>query len=125
MKTTSKTIVIFYIGRGGRSNNQGHLFYVGTLGTGYADVSTGALTDNLFLSDDGLNYTENNGHEVESVEAVESGIFSLNLDGQYDTTYTGYLDDINQQEAEAIINAEKSGAYVHDEVISFAKKLLV
>jgi hypothetical protein len=88
-------IVAFHIGRGGRFFNPGHLSFCGVKNIDYF------IDNHLFLNED--RYLDSNGKFIISVKDVESGIGTLNFDGEYDTTYTKLLSDITDREKEAII----------------------
>lgn len=105
----SETIVAFHIGRGGRFNNPGHLSFVG-------EHKIGDFTDNLWSptiidenAEDGYidderpeaEWTCESGDSVGLTNAmVASGIGRIEYDGEYDTTYTMYLKDVEQDSRE-------------------------
>jgi hypothetical protein len=110
---SNNTILEFHIGRGGRFNNQGFLYFVGE-SKGIAHTS--AYGNDVFppCNDEGETIDEGeclncNGNEVGlTMEEANSGIGRIDLDGDYDTTYTTYLEDISEKEIQAIIDAERS-----------------
>lgn len=52
---------------------------------------------------------------------VWKGIGTINIDNQYDTTYTTYLKDIVESEAQAILDYR---GYVDADIVTYAKELL-
>ena len=88
-------IVAFQIGRGGRFYNSGHLSYVGELTINY-------FTNDLFLNESQTMYTDTNGNELLPVE--NNGIGCIDIDGQYNTTYTTTVGQMTDEEVSAIIN---------------------
>jgi hypothetical protein len=51
-------------------------------------------------------YFDANGNALVSVQEVESGIFSINHDNEYDTNYSCYLENCDERELELIIKAD-------------------
>jgi len=49
-------------------------------------------------------YFNGSGNALVSVEEVESGIFCINHDGDYDTDYSCYLDDCDEHELQLIVD---------------------
>lgn len=101
-----ETIIAFHIGRGGKYNNQGFLTCEG-------EHKIGDFTDGLFspTDEDGDEidgeYTDDCGNGVGlTTEDVRSGIGTINIDGEYDTTYTTTMGEIdpNGKEAYAMVN---------------------
>lgn len=88
-------IVAFHIGRGGRFNNSGHLSYIG-------ENTINSFTNDLFLNESQTMYTDTNGNELLSVE--NNGIGCIDIDGQYNTTYTTTVGQMTDEEVSAIIN---------------------
>jgi hypothetical protein len=89
-------IVAFQIGRGGRFNNSGHLSYIGE-----NDINN--FTNDLFLSEDESEYLDLNGEKV-GLLVENNGIGCIDIDGEYDTTYTCKVSDLNDNEIQAIVN---------------------
>lgn len=108
MKTiyfNENTILAFHIGRGGHFNNPGHVELIG-------EKKIGEFVGNLFSpviddADDPDGYREDERPEAEwtmengsscglTNAMVESGIGRIEEDGEYDTTYTMYLKDIEE-----------------------------
>ena len=159
MKTSENTIVAFHIGRGGRFNNAGHLFFIG-------EKKIGEFTGELFSEFENLSEFENRfgfdgtgdpdqkcildlvterdfdeleekfgiteemlGDEVYhngggnptglTKSNVESGIGRINIDNEYDTTYTKFLVDCTEEEIELIKNSENFNT---DELISMLEE---
>lgn len=54
-------------------------------------------------------------------DECDSGIGKINIDNGYDTTYTVYLEDINEDEATAIISAS---GYVSYNVLQVAREVV-
>lgn len=137
------TIVAFYIGRGGRFNNAGHLTYLG-------EKEIGKFTDDLYLrfeneknfknrfgfdstrgdtqrcildlindrdfdelkekfgiTEEMLGeeiYTDSNENPVGLTQKeVEEGIGRINIDNDYNTTYTCFLKDCSEKECKLIL----------------------
>ena len=88
-------IVAFHIGRGGRFYNSGHLSYIG-------ENTINSFTNDLFLNESQTMYTDTNGNELLSVE--NNGIGCIDIDGQYNTTYTTTVGQMTDEEVSAIIN---------------------
>jgi hypothetical protein len=89
-------IVAFQIGRGGRFNNSGHLSYIGE-----NDINN--FTNDLFLSEDESEYLDLNGEKV-GLLVENNGIGCIDIDGQYNTTYTTTVGQMTDEEVSAIIN---------------------
>ena len=104
------TIIAFKIGRGGRFNNQGHLSCLGeTRGIGYLPVFDElyphrCVDDEYDLVSPRGEYTDGNGNGVGLFNAdVECGIGRIDIDGEYESYYTKYADDLDEVEL-ALIN---------------------
>jgi uncharacterized protein involved in tolerance to divalent cations len=66
-----------------------------------------------------LVYTDGAGNEVGlSVKEAETGIGRINIDNEYNTTYTCYVDDCDENEIECIA---RSNDYKSDELIEYLK----
>lgn len=107
---TEETIIAFHIGRGGKYNNAGFVTCEG-------EKKIGDYTDGLYAptNDDGEEidgeYTDDCGCGVGlTTEEVKSGIGTICIDGEYDTTYTLQLSDIDpySKEAYAMVNYSDS-----------------
>ena len=88
-------IVAFHIGRGGRFYNSGHLSYIG-------ENTINSFTNDLFLNESQTMYTDTNGNELLPVE--NNGIGCIDIDGEYNTTYTTTVGQMTDEEVSAIIN---------------------
>lgn len=96
---TADTVIAFHIGCGSRSHNPGYRTVSG-------EFQIGSFTESLFLQDDGT-YTDCAGNSVGlTSEDVSSGIGRIELDGDYDTTYTLRLGDADMKgkEGDAVRN---------------------
>lgn len=125
-KTTfnESTMVAFHIGRGGRFYNGGHLTF---LGEGkIADFTEDCCAPSTILVDEDGNeelivdmetpdamWTDENGNGVGLTnEEYKDGIGRIDMDGEYDTTYTTYLKDVEEgsDEWDAIFASNHSDA---------------
>lgn len=96
-------ILAFHVGRGGRFHNQGHLSFIG-------ENTIDKFTENLFLRNRdekgrfiSPEYFTEAGNKVGLTEKeCESGIGRINIDNSYDTTYTTSIDNLSENEIEAI-----------------------
>ena len=95
LEENKELIVAFHIGRGGRFYNSGHLSYIG-------ENTINSFTNDLFLNESQTMYTDTNGNELLSVE--NNGIGCIDIDGQYNTTYTTTVGQMTDEEVSAIIN---------------------
>jgi hypothetical protein len=115
MNTTNysgETIIMFHIGRGGRFYNSGSLSFAGT------KKITDCEEYNLIYPPKYKNGTYNlrtlsaewtdcNGNTIGLTnEMVKSGVGRIELDGDYDTTYTTRLRDLQENEIKAIREAK-------------------
>lgn len=67
-------------------------------------------------------YTDCNGNPVGLTHSEEqTGVGCINMDNAYDTTYTCFLKDIDESEAQAILNYD---GYVDSSITDYAKELL-
>lgn len=96
-------IVAFHIGKGGRFYNSGHLSYIGE-----NDINN--FTNDLFLSEDESEYLDLNGEKV-GLLVDNDGIGRIDIDGQYDTTYTTTVGQMTDEEVSAVINRVGGGYY--------------
>lgn len=104
---TGCEIMMFHIGRGGTFNSQGHLSFKGSerIDECY-DWSEQFIHDTdesgKLLPEEEWILLDSNGNEImDSKElriALNTGIGTLNIDGDYDTTYTTYLKDVSEEE---------------------------
>lgn len=97
-------VAVFHVGKGGRFNNGGHTTFLGMMD--YNDIYHTVFNPekDLYEQEDGT-YLDHNGNEV--CEGIgEDGIFYLNEDGIYDTTYSKHFDDLQDVEIEIIRDTE-------------------
>lgn len=95
---SESTIVKFHRGRGGRFYNGGHVTFVGC-----ERIDEGSAFDELFLSEDETQWLDSQGKEVGlSVEESETGIGTIDQDGEYDTTTTMHITDCDHSSLAAI-----------------------
>ncbi len=84
----------------------------------FSDRDTDTLLESYGISEKQLGeyiYKDSNGEDVGLTEEdVEKGIGRIDIDGDYDTTYTTYLKDLNRSEVAAI---KRCGDYVADKAI--------
>ena len=98
-----ETIIKFKISRGGRFNNAGYLTFSDT-----SRINEGYTFDDLFLNEETGEYLNDSGNEVGlTQEEAETGIGRIDQDGEYDTTYTLLLSEINSKELSAIKEANE------------------
>lgn len=98
------SIIKFHVGRGGRHNNEGHINYVGE-----ERINEGFAFDELMYNEKEDYYMDSAGnplHDDLTQEDIESGVGTINIDHQYDTTYTKYPIDLSFKERLAIVNAD-------------------
>jgi hypothetical protein len=93
-----KEILAFHIGRGGRFHNPGHLTFIGF-------KAIDRFTDDLFMNEDETEYIDSNGNEV-GLSVDNDGTGRIDIDRDYDTTYCKYLDDLDENEMDAIMRDE-------------------
>lgn len=116
MKTTinysENTILCFHIGRGGRFHNPGHLTFEGTKKITETSDFSNLYPPKFKNGKDDLKtlkaeWLDEIGNSVELTnEMIKSGVGRINIDNEYDTTYTTYLSDLNEIQIEAIIEAK-------------------
>lgn len=106
----SDLIIAFHIGRGGRFNNQGHLSYVGE-----HKITESMFIEHLFTNTEETQYTDSNGKEV-GLPVDNDGTGTIDIDGDYDTSYAIRVSEIGDNELQAIIKTDGYNG-------SFAKKL--
>lgn len=101
-----KTILEFHIGRGGRFYNPVHLSFVGvTKGISYSYAFDKLYPPRHKNGNEDLRtldkeWTLSNGRESGlSNRDIKTGIGRINIDGDYNTTYTTYADDLSDEEA--------------------------
>ena len=107
-----KTILCFHIGRGGRFYNSGHLTFEGT-----KKITETSAFEHLFPpryknGNDNLRslkaeWRDGNGNPTELTnEVIKTGVGRINIDNDFDTTYTTYLKDLSENEIEAILKVD-------------------
>ena len=97
----SGIIVAFHTGRGGRYHNAGHVTYIG-------EKNIGEFLNDLFFNEETQEYYGGNGELVGLTQAeVESGVGSINIDHQYDTTTTCHIEDCSEREIEMICQSNE------------------
>jgi hypothetical protein len=103
----------FFIGRGGRFNNQGHLACIGQVGPE-------RYTEELFERD-GVFYDEV-GHDTGcTLEDIESGLWKIDLDGDYYTVYTQDITNLSDKEKWAFLeDVQRKSHYVDFDLIGRA-----
>ena len=123
MKTNSieKRVAMFNIGRGGRFNNGGNLTFEGfkrinechdwSQNTFEINRDSKSKFCKKFLVDGSGNQLMN---ATEYMTALETGIGCLDFDGEYDTTYTTYTDELSNDELCAM---SKNREYGVDEIL--------
>ncbi len=93
-----KSIVKFHIGRGGRFYNGGHLSFLGFEGLNEHDIQ------NCFLNMETKEFEDGQGNSVGLTEGeYESGIGTVDHDGEYNSTYAKYLGDCTEKEIFLIV----------------------
>jgi hypothetical protein len=101
---SSKIIVAFHVGRGGRFYNPGNLTFIG-------EQKISHFTSDLFLNEDETEYVDGAGNYVGlTVEEEKTGIGRINIDNEYDTTYTRSLFDCSFKEIMAIKESKEWNA---------------
>jgi len=99
------TIVAFHIGRGGRFNNAGHLTFRGVY-TLAEVMNLREESHGTFYNDKDItspHYTDHNGNYLISKADLDSGVGKLEWDTHYDTDYTIYARDLNDEEAHLVL----------------------
>ena len=110
-KINMKTILEFHVGRGGRFNNAGFLKCNGVVksisdtenfkNNCYPPKYKNGNDDLKTLKAEWLNC---NGNSVGLTnEDVKNGLGKIDLDGNYDTTYTTYMDNLTDEELSALV----------------------
>jgi hypothetical protein len=110
MKTVENTIVAFHIGRGGRFYNPGFQKFLG-------EGEIKKFTDDLF-EDNGQYYNGVGDPVGLTEEEYQSGIGTIDIDGKFDTTYTCFLSNCNEEELNLIANSD----YWNDDIVDYAKE---
>jgi hypothetical protein len=93
-------VAVFHVGKGGKFNNGGHTTFLGIMNYNEIYHTIFNTEKDLYEQEDGT-YLDHNGKEV--CEGIgEDGIFYLNEDGIYDTTYSKHIKDLQDVEIEII-----------------------
>lgn len=99
---TSTTIVKFHVGRGGRFFNAGHKTFLGI-----SRIDEGADYNSLFPNEETGDFLDCNGNSVGlTIEEAATGIGTIDLDGNYDSTYTKYITDISEEELDILLSED-------------------
>lgn len=86
------------------------------------DDDSVSFFEKIGLSLGELIYIDCNGNSVGLTQAEEeTGIGRINIDHDYNTTYTCLLKDIDEKEAQAVLRCKE---YINSEIIDYAKELL-
>ena len=115
--------VSFHIGRGGRFNNAGHLTFTGEenfqqLLERCADQLV-LINDNEegFLPDDEWTLIDTGDNVIlKGRDKIEAMTGCLDFDGEYDTDYVETVDNLGENEIEAIWKAYNYGEYMSKEL---------
>jgi hypothetical protein len=115
------TIFKFKVGRGGRFYNPGHLSFEGvTKGISYTSEFNDLFPPmkNEEEEDDSpeAEWSDGSGNSVELTNAmVECGIGRINMDNDYDTVYTIFAKDCDDDEAALVFKEAQlfNGKYYH------------
>ena len=113
-------VAMFHIGRGGRFYNGGHLTFVGFKKIDECEDWNGAFEQNRDKNSRFCKtyLTDGNGNVLMDADeykvAIETGIGCLGLDGEYDTTYTTYTDELTDNQLRAM---DKNRMYGVDEIL--------
>ena len=118
MNTSSnKTIVYFHIGRGGRFNNQGHKSFNGekNILQVLSDCDNSGQLNFIHERDEkgrfcSPYYADCNGGFLISVKDANTGVGSLDWDGDYDSDYCQYLSECNENELNLILESNEWNA---------------
>jgi hypothetical protein len=93
----------FHIGRGGRFHNQGHLTCLGQVGPE-------RFMEKLF--ERGGTFFDEVGHDTGcTLEDIESGLWRIDIDGAYNTTYTQDITNLSDKEKWAFLEEVKRTDY--------------
>lgn len=108
----NSTIIKFHIGRGGQYYNQGHLSF-----KRIQRIDEGDVYNSLFLNEETKEYYTETGSEVGlTEEEAATGIGRIDIDGDYDTTYTTTIKELTKKEIEVLKN---DSDYDAEEIIQF------
>jgi hypothetical protein len=115
------TIFKFKVGRGGRFYNPGHLSFEGvSKGITHTSEFNSLFPPMLENGEEDLSpdaeWRDGSGNSVELTNAmIECGIGRINMDGEYDTVYTIYAKDCDDDEAALVFKEAQlfNGKYYH------------
>lgn len=124
----NNTIVSFHVGRGGRFNNPGHLYFLGQMD----------IQQLLTLCDNSRNHTfyydrdkagrfippayfDSNGNKIITMKQVETGVGYLEWDTTYNTDYAIRLEDCDEKELQAILDYN---GFVPSEILDYCREQL-
>lgn len=113
MKLYKDSFAAFHIGRGGKNFKPGHIEYLGPHNICYF-LGSNMIFPPESAEDPSAEWTDCDGNGVELTnEMTCTGIGRINIDGQFDTTYTMRVGEIvpNSPEWEALLQAETTEAY--------------
>lgn len=113
MKLYKDSFAAFHIGRGGKNFQPGHIEYLGPNNICYY-LGSNKIFPPESAEDPYAEWTDCDGNSVELTnEMTCTGIGRINIDGQFDTTYTMRVGEImpNSPEWEALLQAETTEAY--------------
>ena len=113
-----KTIVTFKIGRGGQFYNGGHRTFFEDCGIGDIYIVKEYLyppklnpndtADDTVDESPEAEYTDCDGNSVELTNAmIESGIGRINIDHDYESYYSTYLEDCDENELLILLNDDR------------------
>ena len=113
MKLYKDSFAAFHIGRGGKNFQPGHIEYRGPNNICYY-LGSNKIFPPESAEDPAAEWTDCDGNGVELTNAMTcTGIGRINIDGQFDTTYTMRVGEIvpNSPEWEALLRAGTPEAY--------------
>lgn len=113
MKLYKDSFAAFHIGRGGKNFQPGNIEYLGPNNICYY-LGSNKIFPPESAEDPAAEWTDCDGNGVELTnEMTRTGIGRINIDGQFDTTYTMRVGEImpNSPEWEALLQAETTEAY--------------
>ncbi|MDR1561109.1 MAG: hypothetical protein LBS23_02010 [Holosporaceae bacterium] len=126
MEKKEKTIAMFHISGGGGNRNE--LSFVGFDPISecsdfetelYLRDDEGNIVDSFDEAEPHYEWTNSQGNGVGlTYEEYESGIGRIDIDGDYDTTYTVYVEDMDEDEFQAMVNPGRGFYYLDDELDS-------
>lgn len=97
-------LAVFKIGKGGRFNNGGHTTFLGLMDFSEIYCTVFNPEKDLYEQEDGTYLNHNSDQVCEGIG--EDGIFYLDEDGIYDTTYSKHIKDLQDVEIEIVRETE-------------------